>query len=87
METSALFETRWEMAVASADCTRGVSFAAAVVSTDRSSGLRKAQSNRVTLGGLRRAAFVTNVEPLYGLVCQESVRDLVPFFLALLTLF
>jgi hypothetical protein len=26
-------------------------------------------------------------EPLFGLGCQESVRDLVPFFLALLTRF
>ena len=39
----------------------------------------------MTLGGFRRAAFVTNDEPLFGLECQESARDLAPFFLALLT--
>jgi hypothetical protein len=31
--------------------------------------------------------YVTNVEPLFGLVCQESARDLFPVFLALLTRF
>jgi len=34
-----------------------------------------------------RAPFAAADEPLYGLGCQESVRDLVPFFLALLTFY
>ena len=34
----------------------------------------------VALDGLLKVAFVTHDEPLFGLECQESVRDLVPFF-------
>jgi len=34
----------------------------------------------MTLDGLVEAALATNDEPLYGLECQESARDLIPFF-------
>ncbi len=34
-----------------------------------------------------QTAFVTQDEPLFGFGCQESVRDLVPFLLTLLTRF
>ena len=53
----------------------------------RNSGIHRPQFaaancafNLTTFGGPQRAAFVTKVEPLYGLECQESVRILSVFF-------
>jgi hypothetical protein len=68
------------MSVAAPAHARKSPFGATVIPPDRSSAAAKSAAKLVALGSLPRLAFVTNDEPLFGLGCQESARDLVPFF-------